>query len=339
MTRKLTEGGVDDPMLEAGSAVEHVAEHGHEHEQQREEREEPVVGDRCREVPGPVVAVLPLDRERERNRGVSPSQAVEPERGRCLALASEVQLSAADHHHWRFLARRRPNVGRSGDRRGPGVRPGLAGRGYFLSCLQPKSLRLTPGLARASVGWCARLPRRSRLAGTPRAHAPQEQERLAMPYRLLGAVTGARRALPAPTAGRQHDCGTRDWHLYDRSSEYLFTASARLARAGLEAGEAVLVAIPAERHALVRNALGLDAELDDMPPRGRRIRRGSSHASRAFSMRAPEPPGSLRRRAELGRPEQCRDRRRPPVRSFDQPGSHRSHRPDRLPLQLPDPRP
>ena len=56
--------------------------------------------------------------------------------------------------------------------------------------------------------------------------------------------------------------------IYTTDREYL-DGVAGFARAGLEAGEAVLVAIPAERHALVRNALGLDVELVDMRREGK----------------------------------------------------------------------
>ena len=63
--RQLGERRADDPVLQIGTAVQREAEDRHEDEQQREEREEPVVRDRRGEVAALVVGVLLPDRERE----------------------------------------------------------------------------------------------------------------------------------------------------------------------------------------------------------------------------------------------------------------------------------
>ena len=56
--RKLAERAVEDALLLLGITLQHVAEHGHEHQQQREQRHEAVVGDQRRELAGLVVAEL-----------------------------------------------------------------------------------------------------------------------------------------------------------------------------------------------------------------------------------------------------------------------------------------
>ena len=59
-------------------ALEHVAEHGHEHEQQREEREEGVVGDQRGQPAGLVVGELLQHRERNREPAMPLLPAIEP---------------------------------------------------------------------------------------------------------------------------------------------------------------------------------------------------------------------------------------------------------------------
>jgi hypothetical protein len=63
---ELRDRGVDDPLLERAVALDHHGDDRDEHEQQREQREEAVVRDQRREVPGAVVAELLDDGERER---------------------------------------------------------------------------------------------------------------------------------------------------------------------------------------------------------------------------------------------------------------------------------
>ena len=79
-----------------------------------------------------------------------------------------------------------------------------------------------------------------------------------------GNRTRSRRAIPQPPGETlRHDA-----LIYGNDAEYL-DGVAGFAQAGLEAGDAVLVAIPGERHALVRNALGTDVELVDMRREGK----------------------------------------------------------------------
>ena len=53
--RELSERAVEDFLLFVWIALEHEAEHGHEHEQQGENRDEGVVGDQRGELPPLVV--------------------------------------------------------------------------------------------------------------------------------------------------------------------------------------------------------------------------------------------------------------------------------------------
>ena len=69
--RELGERRVDQPVLEAGIPLQHEAEDGHEQEQQREQRQEPVVGDQRRQVGALVVAELVDHREGEAQPAVT----------------------------------------------------------------------------------------------------------------------------------------------------------------------------------------------------------------------------------------------------------------------------
>src|SRR3954454_2725991 len=56
--RKIAERRVDDATLEIGIAVQHISEHGHQHEEHREQTEEGVEGDPSRQRTALVVAEL-----------------------------------------------------------------------------------------------------------------------------------------------------------------------------------------------------------------------------------------------------------------------------------------
>ncbi len=66
--RNLPERAVEDLVLLAGVALQHEAEDRDEHEQQREQRDERVVGDQRGELAGLVVAELLDDRREEAER-------------------------------------------------------------------------------------------------------------------------------------------------------------------------------------------------------------------------------------------------------------------------------
>jgi len=74
---ELAERRVDDPLLEVRMPLEDEAEHGREDEQQREDREEAVVGDRRGVVAALVVGVLLQHRERKANRRVPLLETIE----------------------------------------------------------------------------------------------------------------------------------------------------------------------------------------------------------------------------------------------------------------------
>ena len=66
--REVGQRRVDDALLEVGIVAKDHAQDGHEHEQQGEQREEPVVGDQGGQVPRLVVTELLDHREGERDR-------------------------------------------------------------------------------------------------------------------------------------------------------------------------------------------------------------------------------------------------------------------------------
>jgi len=63
--RELGHRRVDDPPAQVGVALEHEPEHGHGYQQQREQRQEPVIGEQRRPVAGLVLPVLLGHRHRE----------------------------------------------------------------------------------------------------------------------------------------------------------------------------------------------------------------------------------------------------------------------------------
>lgn len=69
--RELGERRVDQPRLQVGIPLEHEAEDGHQQEQQREQRQEPVVGDQRRQVGTLVVAELVGHGERKAQPAVT----------------------------------------------------------------------------------------------------------------------------------------------------------------------------------------------------------------------------------------------------------------------------
>ncbi len=75
--RELAERGVQDAGLGLGRTFEHEAQHRDEHEQQREQRDEPVVGDQRRELAGLVVAELLDHRRGEAEPAVALLEAVQ----------------------------------------------------------------------------------------------------------------------------------------------------------------------------------------------------------------------------------------------------------------------
>ena len=76
--REVGERGVEHAALQIGIALERVAEQRHEHEEQREDREERVIGDARGEVAALVLGELLPHRERKCQRAVALLQAVEP---------------------------------------------------------------------------------------------------------------------------------------------------------------------------------------------------------------------------------------------------------------------
>src|SRR4029079_7393586 len=97
--RELAERGIDDPPLQGGMALQDAPEHGREHEQQRKDGEEAVIGDRRRQVAALVVSVLLQHRKRKTKPAMPLLKAIEgaiplPEpahstsRGRWLAVNS-----------------------------------------------------------------------------------------------------------------------------------------------------------------------------------------------------------------------------------------------------------
>ncbi len=69
--RKLTQHGVLDGPLRAGIALQHEPEDRRQHQQQRKQREERVIGDQRREAPRLVVAEFPQHCERNRQPAVA----------------------------------------------------------------------------------------------------------------------------------------------------------------------------------------------------------------------------------------------------------------------------
>ena len=74
---ELAERGVDDPLLEVRMALENEAEHSRENEQQREDREEAVVGDRRGVVAALIVRVLLQHRKRKTQPTMPLLEAIE----------------------------------------------------------------------------------------------------------------------------------------------------------------------------------------------------------------------------------------------------------------------
>jgi len=74
---ELAERGVDDPLLEVRMALENEAEHSRENEQQREDREEAVVGDRRGVVAALIVGVLLQHRKRKTQPTMPLLEAIE----------------------------------------------------------------------------------------------------------------------------------------------------------------------------------------------------------------------------------------------------------------------
>ncbi len=108
--RKLPERAVEDPLLLAGVALQDEAEDRHEHEQQREQRDEAVVGDQRGELSGLVVAEL-LDHGRDEADPRAP-----------LLAAVERAQAVGDAHLSFALGGQMPAVRRAGAnwRGGPG---------------------------------------------------------------------------------------------------------------------------------------------------------------------------------------------------------------------------
>ena len=75
--RDAGERRVQHVLLERRVVLENEAEYGHQHQQQREQREEGVVGDERREIGGAVVEELAHHRHRKRDGAVPPLPAVE----------------------------------------------------------------------------------------------------------------------------------------------------------------------------------------------------------------------------------------------------------------------
>jgi hypothetical protein len=72
--RELGHRRVDDPLAEVAAPVEHEPDHGHGHQQQREQREEPVVGQQR----GPLAAlVLPVLLDHGHREGQQPVPLLE----------------------------------------------------------------------------------------------------------------------------------------------------------------------------------------------------------------------------------------------------------------------
>jgi hypothetical protein len=89
ITGNWAECGVDDRLVEVAVPAKDEAEHGREDEQEREDREEGVVGDRGREVAALIVGVLQQHREREAEPAMPLLEAVEG----AVALAESAHVA------------------------------------------------------------------------------------------------------------------------------------------------------------------------------------------------------------------------------------------------------
>ncbi len=99
--REVGERRVEHPVLQAGVALERVAEQRHEHEQQREDREERVVGHARGQVATLVVGELLAHREREAEHGVPLLHAVEAVHAALEETHRAVMPDPRDFHPWR----------------------------------------------------------------------------------------------------------------------------------------------------------------------------------------------------------------------------------------------
>ena len=76
--REVGERGVEHPALQVGIALERIAQQRDEDEQQREDREERVIGDAGGQVAALILGELLAHREREGEHPVALLEAVEP---------------------------------------------------------------------------------------------------------------------------------------------------------------------------------------------------------------------------------------------------------------------
>ena len=92
--RELRDRRVDDAGLERGIVPEHRGGHADHDQHQREQREEPVVGDQRSQTPSPVVAELPDDGGRERR----PDDGVAGRRRSCAACVARRSSGECSRH-------------------------------------------------------------------------------------------------------------------------------------------------------------------------------------------------------------------------------------------------
>jgi hypothetical protein len=74
---ELGQSRVQQPGLQVRIAVQHQAEDRHKQQQQREQRQEPVIGDQRREVAALIVGELVDDRDREADPAMAALEAVQ----------------------------------------------------------------------------------------------------------------------------------------------------------------------------------------------------------------------------------------------------------------------
>ncbi len=105
--RELTQRRVEHPLPCPGIAFEDEAQAGHEHHQQREQAEEGVVGDQCRQVAALVLTELLDDGNRQRER---PVPALKPRRGAPVERAGTSVPRARSRCSAAQLFASRPNI-------------------------------------------------------------------------------------------------------------------------------------------------------------------------------------------------------------------------------------